>query len=145
MGIEYLFDGLVNINIGGKIFSIDKNYFKEKFEYFDKFFDNYDTYSPNYNDILIDRSYVSFQQLLDYLSGDQTINFIVKQELDYFLWKETEINEYIELNKIDYVCHHMIRLDEISKSLIPIQKINTYFIMYGCSYYFYKRDKLLMT
>ncbi|AGF85631.1 hypothetical protein QJ854_gp151 [Moumouvirus goulette] len=66
IGIEFEMEGYVYINIGGKIFCLDKIQLENKFSYFEIFFRRYESLHPDYTSILIDRCPILFKLILNY-------------------------------------------------------------------------------
>ncbi|QGR53684.1 btb/poz domain-containing protein [Moumouvirus maliensis] len=66
IGIKIEKDGYVYINIGGKIFYLEKKKLEKKFDYFEMFFRRYESLHPDYSSILIDRCPIIFKLILDY-------------------------------------------------------------------------------
>ncbi|AGC01674.1 BTB family protein [Acanthamoeba polyphaga moumouvirus] len=66
IGIEIEMNGYVFINVGGKIFCLEKLKLENKFDYFEMFFRRYESLHPDYTSILIDRCPIIFKLILNY-------------------------------------------------------------------------------
>ncbi len=126
--IGYMIDVLPNhitINVGGKYYYLDRDFLCEYLEYF-KVFTEYNKHlDPDYSSVLIDRSYVMFDKILEYNQKSTNIelyNFI-KQELEFYLFKK----EHLTNNQIS----SETKRQSIELSELPISKITNYeFIKY---------------
>ncbi|AQN68710.1 hypothetical protein [Saudi moumouvirus] len=102
---------IVNINVGGKIFNVDKEFLKSKLEYFVKFFYYNEKHDPDYTGILIDRCFCKFQQMINHLENPWKYSLTdeIKNELSYYMSNiNTEIEEFINIDKFSFFqlgCH----------------------------------------
>lgn len=91
--IGYMIDILPNhitINIGGKYYYLDRDFLCEYLEYF-KVFTEYNKHlDPDYSSVLIDRSYLMFDKILEYVQKPTNTELydVIKQELEYYLFKK---------------------------------------------------------
>lgn len=91
--IGYMIDILPNhitINIGGKYYYLDGDFLCEYLEYF-KVFTEYNKHlDPDYSSVLIDRSYLMFDKILEYIQKPTNTELydVIKQELEYYLFKK---------------------------------------------------------
>ncbi|AKI80413.1 hypothetical protein QJ850_gp286 [Acanthamoeba polyphaga mimivirus] len=105
------FENIVYFNIGGKIFSFEKDFIAKKFKYFERFIANYPELSPDYTSILIDKSYNKFQQILDFIKNQESasnqehpINNDLEIELEYYGWIPNEnIKEFINVSYFNFI------------------------------------------
>lgn len=98
----------VHINVGGKIYCIDKDYLENKLTYFKKFFEWNKSNYPDYSGVVIDRSPRIFQNVLKYISGvsfselnlQQISNQIIIDELIFYGYQNVfDLSLYNEINK----------------------------------------------
>ncbi|AEQ60881.1 hypothetical protein [Acanthamoeba polyphaga mimivirus] len=99
------FENIVYFNIGGKIFSFEKDFVTKKFKYFERFIVNYPGLGPDYTSILIDKSYNKFQQVLDFVKNQKCpINNDLEIELEYYGWiPNKNIKEFIDISHFNFI------------------------------------------
>ena len=99
------FENIVYFNIGGKIFSFEKDFVTKKFKYFERFIVNYPGLGPDYTSILIDKSYNKFQQVLDFVKNQKCpINNDLEIELEYYGWiPNKNIKEFIDVSHFNFI------------------------------------------
>ncbi|AKI80273.1 putative potassium channel voltage-dependent tetramerization domain protein [Niemeyer virus] len=120
--IGYMIDVLPNyitINVGGKYYYLDRDFLCEYLEYFKIFTEHNKHLNPDYSSVLIDRSYVMFDKILEY--GQKQTNTelydFIKQELEYYLFKKEHlINNQISSETIK---------QSVELSKLPISKITS--------------------
>nr|AEX62263.1 putative BTB_POZ domain-containing protein [Moumouvirus Monve] len=104
-------ENMVNINVGGKIFNVDKEFLKSKLEYFVKFFYYNEKHNPDYTGILIDRCFYKFQNMINYLKNPwkYALTEEIKNELCFYMSNiDTEVEEFIDTDKFSFFqlgCH----------------------------------------
>lgn len=123
---------LVSINVGGKLFSVDKLMLQKKLEYFNKFFQYNTKHYPDYTSILIDRCFHKFEKFMDHLKNPwvHTLDDEIKLELDYYISNVNFIiDEFIDINYFSHFqlgCHkynnksaswQLITKDDVSEFL----------------------------
>nr|WBF70281.1 putative BTB/POZ domain-containing protein [Megavirus caiporensis] len=102
---------LVNINVGGKLFNVDKLILQKQLEYFNKFFQYNAKHHPDYSSILIDRCFHKFEKILNHLKNPwmHTLDDEIKLELDYYISNVNFIiDEFIDINYFSHFqlgCH----------------------------------------
>ncbi|AGF84893.1 hypothetical protein QJ854_gp889 [Moumouvirus goulette] len=102
---------IVNINVGGKIFNVDKEFLKSKLEYFVKFFYYNEKHDPDYTSIFIDRCFNKFQQVINHLENPwkYPLTEDIKCELSFYMSNvDTEVEEFMDIDKFSYFqlgCH----------------------------------------
>nr|AEX63141.1 putative BTB_POZ domain-containing protein [Moumouvirus Monve] len=100
----------VKINIGGKIFYLDKNFLMSKFEYFERFFKYHNILDPDYSSIVIDRCYDLFKKVINhtqneneiYLENEPEININLQNEFNFYGKKPAKVIK--KLIYYDRVC-----------------------------------------
>ncbi len=116
LGIEFNEDGYVYINIGGKIFYVEKKLMSNKLGYFEAFFRNYNQLDPDYSGILIDRCPNLFAKIMSFLTmSNQELSGTTRLELQYYCYNLR--NYFIKLEHfkymdylLDHYCSHNYRL-----------------------------------
>ncbi|AVL95202.1 hypothetical protein ma815 [Moumouvirus australiensis] len=155
---EIIYDGnidpknIVNINVGGKIFNVDKEFLKSKLEYFVKFFHYNEKHDPDYTNILIDRCFNKFQKMINHLENPWKYSFTeeIKNELDYYMSNvDTEVEEFMDIDKFSYFqlgCHKYNN-KSASWQLICLNSVNFIFneLNFPNDNNFYRRDNTLMS
>ncbi|AVG47740.1 putative BTB/POZ domain-containing protein [Megavirus chiliensis] len=104
LGIDIKLDNHVCINIGGKIFYVDKELISNRLDYFVLFFKYNKEHDPDYSTILIDRCYNLFEQIIRVLKNKLSINNIpenLSQELEFYGY-ETDPVVFFQSNKFGY-------------------------------------------
>ncbi|AZL89636.1 BTB/POZ domain-containing protein [Megavirus baoshan] len=102
---------MVSINIGGKLFSVDKLMLQKKLEYFNKFFQYNAKHYPDYSSVLIDRCFYKFEKILDHFKNPwvHTLDDEIKLELDYYISNVNfVVDEFIDINYFSHFqlgCH----------------------------------------
>lgn len=85
LGLDIIYDGYVYINIGGRVYYVDKDFIESKLDFFKIFFKYNDNHHPDYSGIVIDRDYRVFEKVLRYIKGKQYDNHnLLSTELDYY-------------------------------------------------------------
>uniref|UniRef100_A0A6G6ABS8 BTb family protein n=1 Tax=Borely moumouvirus TaxID=2712067 RepID=A0A6G6ABS8_9VIRU len=92
LGIEIQKENHVKINIGGRIFYLDKNFLTSKFEYFEKLFKYHNDLDPDYSSIVIDRCYDLFKKVIDHTQNEKEVYFEFIPEINISL--QNELNYY---------------------------------------------------
>ncbi|QGR53703.1 btb/poz domain-containing protein [Moumouvirus maliensis] len=107
LGIEIQKENHVKINIGGRIFYLDKNFLTSKFEYFEKLFKYHNDLDPDYSSIVIDRCYDLFKKVIDHTQNEKEvyfefipkINISLQNELNFYGKKPVKVvKKFINLN-----------------------------------------------
>ncbi|AFX93017.1 putative BTB/POZ domain-containing protein [Megavirus courdo11] len=104
LGIDIKLQNHVCINIGGKIFYVDKELISNRLDYFVLFFKYNKEHDPDYSSILIDRCYNLFEQIIRVLKNKLSINNIpenLSQELEFYGYK-TDPVIFFQSNKFGY-------------------------------------------
>ncbi|AZL89573.1 BTB/POZ domain-containing protein [Megavirus baoshan] len=112
LGIDIELDNHICINIGGRIFYVDKELISDRLDYFVSFFKYNKEHDPDYSNILIDRCYNLFEQVIRVLKGKISINIIsdnLSQELEFYGYKidpiiffQSDKFGYYSINNIIY-------------------------------------------
>ncbi|AUV58842.1 BTB POZ domain-containing protein [Bandra megavirus] len=104
LGIDIKLDNHVCINIGGKIFYVDKELISNRLDYFVLFFKYNKEHDPDYSSILIDRCYNLFEQIIRVLKNKLSTYNIpdnLHQELEFYGYK-TDPVIFFQSNKFGY-------------------------------------------
>ncbi|ANB50980.1 hypothetical protein [Powai lake megavirus] len=104
LGIDIKLQNHVCINIGGKIFYVDKELILNRLDYFVLFFKYNKEYDLDYSSILIDRCYNLFEQIIRVLKNKLSIDNIsdnLHQELEFYGYK-TDPDIFFQSNKFGY-------------------------------------------
>ncbi|AVG46629.1 BTB POZ domain-containing [Acanthamoeba polyphaga mimivirus] len=104
LGIDIKLQNYVCINIGGKIFYVDKELISNRLDYFVLFFKYNKEHDPDYSTILIDRCYNLFEQIIRVLKNKLSIDNIpenLSQELEFYGYK-TDPVIFFQSNKFGY-------------------------------------------
>ncbi|AGF85602.1 hypothetical protein QJ854_gp180 [Moumouvirus goulette] len=124
-------ENYVKINIGGKIFYLDKNFLISKLEYFEKLFLFHNSLDPDYSSIVIDRCYELFEQVIKYIEKEKQIYFEVEPKINTNL--QNELNFYGE--KLPKIVKKFINFDHFN--FIKNPGDNFYYIKYPITTYKY--------
>ncbi|AKI80483.1 putative BTB/POZ domain-containing protein [Acanthamoeba polyphaga mimivirus] len=102
LGIDFNENGYVYINIGGKIYYVEKKLLSNKLGYFEAFFRNYNQLDPDYSNILIDRCPNLFAKIMNFLTmSNQELSEKTRLELQYYCYNLR--NYFIKLEHFKYM------------------------------------------
>nr|WBF70367.1 hypothetical protein [Megavirus caiporensis] len=104
LGIDIKLNNHVCINIGGKIFYVDRELILNRLDYFVLFFKYNKEHDADYSSILIDRCYNLFEQVIKVVKNKLSINNIsdsLHQELEFYGYKADPVI-FFQSNKFRY-------------------------------------------
>ncbi|BCS82510.1 putative BTB/POZ domain-containing protein [Cotonvirus japonicus] len=116
----------IKINVGGKIFSVDKNLISSKLNYFKNFLHYNSEHDPDYTKILIDRCFDLFQQVLEYIENPNGyyLSQELENELGFYAYDIcSTIKEFINVDNFTYVNVAYNKYNNNKKALCLMKKI----------------------
>ncbi|AAV50547.1 putative BTB/POZ domain-containing protein [Acanthamoeba castellanii mimivirus] len=121
LGLDISYDGYVYINVGGRVYYVDKDFIKSKLEFFKIFFKYNNHCHPDYSGIVIDRDYRVFEKVLRHIKGKQNDNHNLSTELDYY-----GLNKPIHIIEPSYFNHYSMKKNMYVKIPSTIDDKNFY-------------------